>query len=310
MAVYSQLRRAIEETIAIEPHNSRVNLQSVQEIFNKMFEIHMTDYLQQEAEWSREVLERLCAQRAPPAPSSDAATLKRNVLGSLRDALLLPVSVVPKTVAYSFNALSTVGAGALQTMTGALISPSMAGPLPSPLTKGGYTDGQFLVDGHVRGDELESWLDEEDEPEPVDRNIPNPHKAADENEPAADDLRSLLSLDIALKLIAADRDALKRVESFESFTGFYGRKVRDTLEEIFIHLLQTLTQKHIKPAFERYFLSLFFSFFRGYPSTTIILSVSLHRLIETDACVQLIRQSDAPHRFPHPQSYSQEPQSR
>lgn len=61
-----------------------------------------------------------------------------------------------------------------------------------------------VVNGHVCGDELKSWLDQEDEVEPIDQNTPNPHKAGFENKPVADDSQWLLSLDIAFRLIASD----------------------------------------------------------------------------------------------------------
>lgn len=61
----------------------------------------------------------------------------------------------------------------------------------------------------------------------------------------------LLSLDIALELIHADREALKRVETFIGYPGHYGHRVRDTIEEIFVLLLQALGERHIRPGFER-----------------------------------------------------------
>lgn len=86
-----------------------------------------------------------------------------------------------------------------------------------------------------------------------------------------------LSLDVALELIHAARDSMKRLESFfpppanprghapppttdetnhvsRSVTGFpgpSGRKLRETLEEIFILLLITLRERHLDPGFER-----------------------------------------------------------
>lgn len=261
VAVYSQLRVAVETTMAIKPPNKRVTMSAVEDIFNRMFEIHLSDYLQEEADWTKEVLERLCSEWGPSVgvePTTDAAALKRNVLGSLKDALMVPVNVVPKTVAYSFNALSTVGAGAFQSVAGGLITPVLPVSMSSPATASGYKDAQFLVDGRVRGNELESWLDENEDAE-VGDSQPTQNLALDSSRESTNanvrdevnDLRLLLSLDVSLKLIAADREALKRVETFESFKGFYGRKVRDTLEEIFIHLLQTLSERHIKPAFTR-----------------------------------------------------------
>src|SRR6267154_2303504 len=47
----------------------------------------------------------------------------------------------------------------------------------------------------------------------------------------------LLSLDVALQLIHADRDALKRLETFASYPGRYGTRVRETIEEAFCEML-------------------------------------------------------------------------
>lgn len=68
---------------------------------------------------------------------------------------------------------------------------------------------------------------------------------------ALDQLDLLLSLDTALELIHADRESLKRVETFSRYPGHYGHRVRDTIEEIFILLLQALGERHIRPGFER-----------------------------------------------------------
>lgn len=64
-----------------------------------------------------------------------------------------------------------------------------------------------------------------------------------------DRLQFLLSLDTALQLIQANRDVLKRIQTFVRYPGLYGRKVRDAIEEVFIILLQTLAEKHVGPAF-------------------------------------------------------------
>jgi recyclin-1 len=49
----------------------------------------------------------------------------------------------------------------------------------------------------------------------------------------------------------ADRESLKRAEPFAGYPGHYGRRVRDTIEEIFISLLQVLGEKHVFPGFGR-----------------------------------------------------------
>ena len=60
-----------------------------------------------------------------------------------------------------------------------------------------------------------------------------------------------LSIDVALELIHADRESLKRVDTFAAYPGQYGHKVQDTIEEVFIFMLQTLAERHLKPGFER-----------------------------------------------------------
>lgn len=65
----------------------------------------------------------------------------------------------------------------------------------------------------------------------------------------ANQLDLLLSLDVALELIHADREALKRVEAFAGYPGHYGHRVRDTIEELFILMLQTLGERHVTKGF-------------------------------------------------------------
>lgn len=86
-----------------------------------------------------------------------------------------------------------------------------------------------------------------------------------------------LSLDVALELIHATRDSMKRLETFfpprpphskppkssidgvpksgpwsaMGFPGPAGRKLRETLEEIFILLLIVLRERHLDPGFDR-----------------------------------------------------------
>ena len=66
---------------------------------------------------------------------------------------------------------------------------------------------------------------------------------------SANTFELLLSLDIALELIHADREALKRVQTFAAYPGHYGTRVRDTAEEIFVLLLQALAERHLTPGF-------------------------------------------------------------
>lgn len=62
-------------------------------------------------------------------------------------------------------------------------------------------------------------------------------------------LQLLISLDVALELIQSDREALKRVETFALYPGRVGGRVKETIEEVFILLLQALSNRHIAPGF-------------------------------------------------------------
>ena len=76
--------------------------------------------------------------------------------------------------------------------------------------------------------------------------------AANPTATAAGKLDLLLSLDVALELIHADRESLKRAETFAGFPGHFGFRVRETIEEIFIIFLKTLEERHITPGFSQY----------------------------------------------------------
>lgn len=78
--------------------------------------------------------------------------------------------------------------------------------------------------------------------------------------PTFEGLQLLISLDTALSLIHADREALKRVETFSGYPGHYGHRVQDTIEEVFILMVQVMGSKHIVPGFAKcvYFLSFAF----------------------------------------------------
>ena len=68
----------------------------------------------------------------------------------------------------------------------------------------------------------------------------------------ANSLDLLLSLDVALEVIHADRESLKRVEIFAGYPGHYGHRVRDTIEEIFILMLTVLREGHMSKGFSQY----------------------------------------------------------
>ncbi|CAG8512920.1 13449_t:CDS:10 [Ambispora leptoticha] len=63
-------------------------------------------------------------------------------------------------------------------------------------------------------------------------------------------LQKILSVETALQMVHANKDALRRVGTFVGYPGHMGVKIQETLESIFITLLQTLGPMHLKPGFD------------------------------------------------------------
>ncbi|WAQ88974.1 hypothetical protein PtA15_10A397 [Puccinia triticina] len=237
---YVQVRGLIgPATMAVAPTDRPQIAQKVETIIHGMFAGHLDGYLAQEVGWVKATLERLCSawtegmagergsgpSQSLQAAVSDPSMMKKTVLRAFKNALLLPVSVVPKTVSYSINALSNVGAGAFLSSTD-------------------YRNAKVLrlvEDGRPDDAELESWLDDSHDPSA----IPGP---SDERPK----LRDLLSLDLVLQTISINRQALVRLQAFLPFNPPSRRqKVVDSVETIFVLLLQSLAHNHIQPAFEK-----------------------------------------------------------
>ena len=178
--------------------------------------------------------------------------VKRNVLAGFRDVLLLPVTIVPRTVTFGVNAIVTGGSQAVNGL-------SMLNP-----QKWGAANGRAqLIDSDEKvnleqsekaaEDEQMSFTEKGDLVEAVspqlDAKTEGQGTPVPKQEAAFDRLQLLVSLDIALELIHADRDSLKRTETFAKYPGKYGHKVRETIEEIFIWLLKAVGDRHIAPGF-------------------------------------------------------------
>lgn len=218
-----------------------------------MFEIHMDDYLQEEQDWVRSQLEEACKEfndkLAKDDPSLSAGTflnsanpaaVKRNVMASFGKALLMPVTIVPKTVAYSFTAVTAGTFSAVQSL-GGLVGVGQASPAATMKVIPASVDEEV-----VEFDQENGWSNK---PNRISLEAQVPAGKAPSDQFAS--LQLLLSLDVALQLISADRNVLKRVQTFAGYPGSYGTKVRDTIEEVFIVLLQTLSERHVVPGFQK-----------------------------------------------------------
>ncbi|KXN81993.1 F-box protein pof6 [Leucoagaricus sp. SymC.cos] len=255
--------------------DSEITLTKAEDVIYRMFEINMDEYLDEEVEYLKVVFDNICKNwdRQMAAKSTDAAgstarflsshnpaQVKRNVLTSFTNVLLLPVTIVPRTVNAVGGALMTGGSAAVQGIS--MLNPQRwAGGGASDADGSGAYSRNFEKDGGML---FEADIEEDDNltiatftsdtstlapTEPVSKNGTSQQKR--QVHEGMNQLDLLLSLDVALELIHADREALKRVEAFAGYPGHYGHRVRDTIEELFILMLQTLGERHVTKGFGR-----------------------------------------------------------
>lgn len=273
----------------------------IEQLVYTMFEPHMDEYLDDETEWVKGVLDGICnawdaelgtdtkgagrhhAGHHSTGPqflsSQNPDQVKRNVLAGFRDVLLLPVTIVPRTVTFAGKAIVS---GSTQAVAGlSMLNPQKwaMGTTTDKGTPGKMVNGEVVFDVPVAEpeDEKEEQRDEVDElTDAVDTlqvpgaangggasgsvsgaTTPDISTAAGSGAatPAAGadgfaNLQLLVSLDTALELIHGDRDALKRAETFAKYPGKCGSKVVDCIEEIFILALKAIGDRHIAPGFK------------------------------------------------------------
>ncbi|KAF5377856.1 hypothetical protein D9615_006823 [Tricholomella constricta] len=304
-----------------------------EDIVYQMFESNMDEYLDEEIESVKQAFDTICkawdrqlstyapaSSGAPNAsiPTSASATtqahahaqqprflsshnpaqVKRNVLASFTSVLLLPVTIVPRTVGAVGGVLVSGGTAAVQGI--AMLNPARwggggngeAARYGGGVSKSGWGVGNANGMGEKEKEKEGSTLfevgagDEEDEEEAEkgekgnegqmdEKREDDPWAARDSKSasesrtslaasasasstatrtqtpgPAQENkLELLLSLDVALEVIHADREALKRVETFAGYPGHYGHRVRDTIEEIFILMLGAIGEEHLRKGF-------------------------------------------------------------
>ncbi|WVF72932.1 hypothetical protein IAT40_007750 [Kwoniella sp. CBS 6097] len=251
----------------------------VEDTVFRMFEQHLDEYLDDETESVKHRLEDICKEWETQLGAKDPGhrpqgtgptfltsanpdQVKRNVLAGFKDALLLPVTIVPRTVTFGVNAIVT---GSTQAVSGlAMLNPQKwtGSTSRGQLVKKDEADGDVVFavpeadsadqDTNEKGDGDSPAINEKrdstisvtpSESSKVEAS-PNPNENS-----SFDSLQLLVSLDTALELIQADRDSLKRAETFAKYTGRAGVRVKEAIEEIFILMLKAAGDRHIAPGF-------------------------------------------------------------
>ncbi|TFK45675.1 hypothetical protein OE88DRAFT_1639530 [Heliocybe sulcata] len=278
-ASFKESWRIVDALIAVaqQRSDSLVTRTKAEDVVYRMFETNMDEYLDEEIEslkysfdaicrnWDKQTSQSSVSSTAPSSQqtrflgSSNPALVKRNVLASFTDVLLLPVTIVPRVGA----ALQTGGTAAVQGI--AMLNPQRWGGTAAMGRDGYSRDLELKSDQEDVLFELAGEEDGEKEENEKDRaslssadrctsalsvsTTATSTTATSTAPPSTDKLDLLLSLDVALELIHADRDALKRTETFAGYPGHYGHRVHETMEEEFILLLQTMSERHLVTGF-------------------------------------------------------------
>lgn len=198
-ASFAQAWNLVEVLMSIEPRDEEIVTRTrCEDIMLFMWDENMDEYLQDEKAWARDEMQNVTekwesdlknhdsAQRVDAAflNSQNPAAVKRSVLTGFKDVLLLPVTVVPRTVGTvggavfrtagtglsSLNPRRWQSGGAAPTSRGALGSSESTGPVASqvpasprsPITsidEKGYIDFSHGAVGTMDSDD-----DEQDDP--------------------------------------------------------------------------------------------------------------------------------------------------
>lgn len=263
-----------------------------------MFEPHIDEYLEDETEWVKTALAGICndwdkqlgtstssaghRKRRPSnnqpqfLTSQNPDQVKRNVLAGFKDVLLLPVTIVPRTVTFGVNAIVTGSSHAVQGLS--MLNPqkwvASTANTSSKGTQGKMINGEVIFDGPAPEDldvmEKGEQVPEKDEVDMLaaangdslqvpgtetsksSRSVtplPSGTATPDGGQDEFGRLQLLVSIDTALELIHADRESLKRTETFAKYPGKTGSKVVEAIEEVFILLLKAVGDRHIAPGF-------------------------------------------------------------
>jgi recyclin-1 len=177
--------------------------------------------------------------------------VKRNVLAGFTKVLLLPVTIIPKTAAFGFNVISIGATGAFNTVASLGAGLGAGFGNSASKTKAAQPSPSSHIDSPAWSidDATVSSTPQTSSPTLTPSTSSVAIKTTTINR--FDRMQMLLSLDTSLQLIQANRDCLKRVQTFARYPGVYGQKVRDGIEEVFIILLQTMGEKHVCPAFAK-----------------------------------------------------------
>ncbi|KAG2131018.1 exocyst complex component Sec10-like protein [Suillus clintonianus] len=255
-ASFRESWRIVDVLTTVSSNFSGKGKDKAEDVVFMMFEPNMDEYLDEEIESLKQAFEVICkewdrstlalASHSSPTQAhqtrfltaQNPALMKRTVLASFTNVLLLPVTIVPRTVGAGVVAVGGAVGGAVGAVgTGMVQGIAMLNPQRWVGGTGSVNNAkEYASFGGAEGEAAIFEI-------ALSTSATKPTLAPTEN------LDLLLSLDVALQLIHADRDALKRLETFASYPGQYGIRVRETIEEAFCEMLGVLCNRHLEKGF-------------------------------------------------------------
>ncbi|WFD28789.1 F-box protein: endocytic membrane traffic, recycling ReCYcling 1 [Malassezia nana] len=218
---------------------------TVQTILGQVWQRHLSDYLDAERDWMKQLLKETCDRwlgnletmlqawenesNAVAAPPSAAE--KRSFLSTFKDALVTPaVSTRITPVSKSLEQIRAKRMGKV---------PSTASE-PASSATAGYMGV---------GDAPDVWDDDDDnEEKPPSTHLSEPRTAPSvESKPWQ--MSSLLNLDTAMELIDVARLSLQRLEQLQKCCAAMKEPARKAVIDVVVALFVSLNEEHMKPGF-------------------------------------------------------------
>lgn len=206
---------------------SKLNFETkLTDIVNRNFEPHIDLYLQEELDyfrqkssveidvWDKSFSEQEASTEMYLMSNINRQAVKQDFLTSFKKVLMTPITAIP---------------------------------ISSPFSKPAAADLAITTDTTLAGDDL-AMPAASARPEAPTTELAA--KAAIMNS-KLEGIGTLFSIEVALKLVHLAKTSLERAALFAQLGGQSGAEAKEQCEAIFVHLLQTLGQRHIKPGFDR-----------------------------------------------------------
>lgn len=217
------------------------------ELALRIFEPHLDLYLQEEldyfirhaesevGEWEKKLSEQDASVESFYMGNFNRVADKKDFLTSFKKVVMMPVTVLPTTLAFPIG--------------------SPFGPrTPVPAASVNGTLARHTSQGsRPQSPGLTAVPERKSSPLPGGLTAPTDELAAKAALMTSrlEGIKSLFSIEVALNLVHAAKSSLGRAAVFISLGGQAGGEAREQCESIFVNLLRTLGNRHVKPGFEK-----------------------------------------------------------